>query len=211
MKIFALIFALLLLKCSGQTNFQDMASNGYYGVSTNSVFGIFGNTVTLTSNQVIEMSGQAISGSNYYTSTPVAATNWIPSAITNVIVSNIGQPVFTNVPVYVGAMPTVQNLNTFLTTSITLDPSSRDGNCLFTLVTSGNTQVGTTNYFTITPNSVTSTNRLFPALTVYSTTNSSMANSTRFLPTSSTSNLMTFGTTTTIPSISTTYMGVVRW
>jgi len=67
MKILVFIFALLLLKCSGQTNFQDMASNGYYGVSSNSVFGTFGNTVTLTSNQVVAMSGQAVSGSNFLT------------------------------------------------------------------------------------------------------------------------------------------------
>jgi len=104
MKIFALIFALLLLKCSGQTNFQDMASNGYYGVSSNSIYGTLANSVTLTSNQVVSMSGRAMSGSNYIisvdtnniiyqTGKAVAGSNYLVTVDTNNIVMQAGNAI----------------------------------------------------------------------------------------------------------------------
>lgn len=105
-----------------------------------------------------------------------------------------------------GTAPTCANLNTFLSTSTTLDGSASDAAMTLTVVTTGNTQVVTTNYATITlAGTPTSTNALHVLFTEFNQTNLLSSAFVRFSVTGVSSNSFNISSIGSAPVASTTY------
>ncbi len=92
---------------------------------------------------------------------PVAATNWIPVAISNAPTLAVGRLQLTNSLTLLPNGVSIANLNSFLVSSVALDAGDCDNAQNITITTSGNAQVLSTNYATITlSRALNGTNRI---------------------------------------------------
>ena len=132
----------------------------------------------------------------------------LPSATASLTITNltVGAPI-----VYTGGTPTITTNAATLLSAVSLDANANNSRMLITLTTSASAQVAYSNYFTINLSGTPpNTNNVYAIMTVFSTNAVSVQGQLTFRPVAVTSNSITIGSSSSAPTINSTYQYILQ-